>query len=106
MGVNVRVCMFDLTNGVMWSNIDPIYWLSKLYICYMATVVHILNGCGLGIDTYHGNQPDKSKLALCKTLVRCNCQLYLSTKTERFNYKTRKTLSKLACCKVCLCFLL
>ena len=35
---------------MMWHNMDPYDWLNKFYSCYMATVVGIVNGCGLGID--------------------------------------------------------
>ena len=34
---------------------DPCDWLNKLYIYYIVTVAIIVNGCGLDIDTHHGN---------------------------------------------------
>ena len=39
-----------ITSGVIWTPYD---WLNKFYSCYMTTVVSIVNGCGLGIDTCH-----------------------------------------------------
>ena len=39
------------TSGMMWHGMDPYNWLNKFYSCYMATVVIIINGHGLGIDT-------------------------------------------------------
>ena len=33
-----------------WHNVDPYNWLYKFYGCYMAIVVIIANGCGLGIS--------------------------------------------------------
>ena len=42
-----------ITSGVMWCDIDSRHWLNKFYSCYMATVVVIVNGRGLGIDTRH-----------------------------------------------------
>ena len=41
-----------LTSAVIWT---PCNWLNKFYSCYMATVVGIINGYSLGIDTHHGN---------------------------------------------------
>ena len=37
-----------ITSGVIWTPYD---WLNKFYSCYMATVVIIVNGRGLGIVT-------------------------------------------------------
>ena len=39
-------------SDVIWTPYD---WLHKLYKCYMAIVVGIINGYGLAIDTHHGN---------------------------------------------------
>ena len=39
-----------ITSGVLWT---PYVWLNKFYSCYMATVVVIVNGRGLGIVTHH-----------------------------------------------------
>ena len=38
-----------ITSGVMWHDVDPLRLLNKFYSCYMATVVIIVNGCGLDI---------------------------------------------------------
>ena len=38
--------MLLITSGVIWTLYD---WLNKFYSCYMATVVVIVNGCGLVI---------------------------------------------------------
>ena len=37
-----------ITSGVMWRDVDRI-WLVRFYSYYMATVVGIVNGCGLCI---------------------------------------------------------
>ena len=39
-------------------------WVNKIYCCSMATVVGIVDECGLSIDTHHGNYPNKSKPVL------------------------------------------
>ena len=39
-----------ITSGVIWTTND---WLWKFYSIYMATVVVIINGRGLGIDIRH-----------------------------------------------------
>ena len=41
-----------ITSGVIWTTHN---WLNKFYSCYMGTIVIIVNGHGLGIDTRHGN---------------------------------------------------
>ena len=41
-----------ITSGMIWTLYD---WLNKFYSCYTATLVNIVDGCGLGIDTRHGN---------------------------------------------------
>ena len=56
-GVCVCLCVcppprLSITNGVIWTPYD---WLNKFYSLYVPTVVSIINGCGLGIDMYHGN---------------------------------------------------
>ena len=43
-------------------------WLYKFYSFYMAAVVGISNGRGLRIEVHCKNQPNKSKLLLCKLL--------------------------------------
>ena len=45
------------TSGVIWIPYD---WLNKFYSCYMATVVVIVNGRGLGIGTRRRHKPHKS----------------------------------------------
>ena len=44
-----------ITSGVMWRDMDPIRLVNKFYSCYMAIVVVIINGCGLGIDMRHSH---------------------------------------------------
>ena len=44
-----------ITSGIMWRDMDPYNWLNKSYSYYMAIVVIIVNGRGLGIDTLCGN---------------------------------------------------
>ena len=49
--VCVCVCVFPplrllIISGIIWTSYD---WINKFYSCYMATVVVIVNGCGLGI---------------------------------------------------------
>ena len=46
-----------ITSGMMWCDIDPYDWLNKFYSCCMATIVHMLNGHGLGIDMHHETNP-------------------------------------------------
>ena len=52
----VCVCVFVftprliITSGVIWT---PYHWFNKFYSCYMATIVVIVNGRGLGIGTRH-----------------------------------------------------
>ena len=41
-----------ITSGVIFTLYD---WLTKFYSCYMATVISIVDGRGLGIDTCRGN---------------------------------------------------
>ena len=40
-----------ITNGMICMIWIPYDWLNKFYSCYMAIVVVIINGRGLGIDT-------------------------------------------------------
>ena len=42
--------MLLITSGMMWTSND---WLNEFYTCYMATVVIIVNECGLGNDMHH-----------------------------------------------------
>ena len=50
--VCVCVCLLPrllITSDVMWTSYN---WLNKFHSCYMGTVVSIINGCGIGIDTH------------------------------------------------------
>ena len=40
-----------ITSGVMWHDMDPIRLIKQVLHLYMATVVVIVNGRGLGIGT-------------------------------------------------------
>ena len=40
-----------MTSGMMWPDMDLMRLVNKFYSCYMATVVVIVNGCGLDIGT-------------------------------------------------------
>ena len=58
----------------------------------MAAIVDIVSRRGLRIEAHRRNQPNKSKLALYKPLLRLYShlkQLYVSNKTKRFSYKGR-----------------
>ena len=55
-----------ITSGVMWHDIDPIQLLNKFYSCYMAIVVVIGNGRGLGIDMHHSHQPTNTPFTLSR----------------------------------------
>ena len=46
-----------LIDHIVWTPYD---WLNKFYSCYMASVVIIPNGCGLGIGMHRRHQPHKS----------------------------------------------
>ena len=50
--VCVSTTRLSITSGMIWTSY---YWLNKLYSCYMATLVGIVDGHGLGIDTYSKN---------------------------------------------------
>ena len=57
VGMHTCVCLRPrllITSGMMWHDMKPYDWLNKFYSCYMAIVVSIVNGCGLGIDTRRG----------------------------------------------------
>ena len=52
--VSVFVCqppMLLITSGVMWRDMDPMRLVKQVLQLYMATVVIIVNGRGLGIGT-------------------------------------------------------
>ena len=56
----------------------------------MAAIVGIVSRRGLRIEAHHRNQPNKSKLALYKPLIRLYShlkQLPISNKMKRFSYK-------------------
>ena len=56
----------------------------------MAAVVGIVSKRGLRIEAHHRNQPNKSKLALYKPLLRLYSHLkqpYISNKMKRFSYE-------------------
>ena len=56
----------------------------------MAPIVNIVSRRGLRIGVRHRNQPNKSKLALYKPLLRLYSHLkqpYISNKAKRFSYK-------------------
>ena len=40
-----------ITSGVIWRDMNLIRLVKKFYSCYMATIVVIVNGRGLSIDT-------------------------------------------------------
>ena len=51
MHVCVCVCLHPrllITSGMIWTSYD---WLNKFYSCYMATIVIIVIGRGISIDT-------------------------------------------------------
>ena len=52
-----------VTSGMIWTPHD---WLNKFYSFYMAVMVSIISRRGLGIEVYRRNQPNKSKLVLCR----------------------------------------
>ena len=55
----------------------------------MAAVVGTISRHGLSIDAHHGNQPNKSKLALYKPLIQFSSGLkwlYISNKLKHFSY--------------------
>ena len=60
--VCLRVCVFVcvpvprllITRGMMWCNMDPIYWFNNFYSCYMTIIVGIVNGDGLCINMHEG----------------------------------------------------
>ena len=58
VSVCVCVCLPSrllITSGVTWRDMDPIWLINKLHSCYMEIVAITINGCGLDIDTCHGN---------------------------------------------------
>ena len=55
-----------IASGLIWTLYD---WFNKFYSFYMAAVVIISSGCSLRIKVCRRNQPNKSKLVLCKPLL-------------------------------------
>ena len=58
--VHVSTPRLLITSGKICTPYD---WLNKFYNFYVATLVGVV---GLSINACHGNQPNKSKLALFK----------------------------------------
>ena len=72
---------------MIWTPHD---WLNKYYSFCMAAIVDIVSRRGLRMEVRHRNQPNKSKLALYKPLLRLYSHLkqpYISNKMKRFSYK-------------------
>ena len=79
--------MLLITNGMMWTPYD---WLNKFYSVYVVAVVGIISRRGLSIDEHHKNHLNKYTLALYKPSIHFNSSLkwlYISSKTEYFNYR-------------------
>ena len=56
----------------------------------MAAIVGNTSRCGVTIEARHRNQPNKTKLVLCKASIHSNSylkQLHITNKTERCSYK-------------------
>ena len=78
--VCLRVCVclpsrLLITSGVIYTPYD---WLNKFYSCYMANVVIIVNGRGLGIDArrtyiklFCGVSMPRDDIQLMQKMVRC-----------------------------------
>ena len=66
---------------------DTYDWLNKFYSFYLPAVVSTVCRRGLSIDAHCKNQPNKSKLALCKALIHFNSRSYRSKKTVCISYK-------------------
>ena len=91
----VRVCgqvrlllRLLMTRCVIWHDIKPVWWLNKYYNFYMAAIVGIVRRRGFTIEAHHVNQPNKSKLELCKPWIHFNShlkQLCISHKMEHFS---------------------
>ena len=67
----VCMCMYMcvrllIISGMIWTPYD---WLNKFYSCYMAAVIIINDGRGLGVEVHCKSQPNKSKLSLYKLLL-------------------------------------
>ena len=55
----------------------------------MSAIAGIDIRCGLTIEVYCGNQPNKTKLVMHTALFHVNSQLYISNKMEHFSYRGR-----------------
>ena len=66
--VCVCVCVCSAPRLVIASSMIwiPYDWLNKFYSFYVGAIVGIVSRCGLTIEACCRNQPDKSKLAVCK----------------------------------------
>ena len=100
LSVCVCVCVCPLsrlllTSGVMWHDMNFIWLVEQTLQVFMAAVISIVSRYGLINDPHHRNQPNKSKLALCKPLLLLQQSFYISNKMEHFNYKSK--------CGVCVC---
>ena len=72
-----------ITSGAIWTQYD---WLNKFYNFYITAIVSIVSRYGLTIEACHSNQPNKSKLTLCKPLLHFNRRLkQLYIKVTRWN---------------------
>ena len=40
-------------SGLMWCDIDPMWFANKFYGFYMAALVSIVSGCGLSIHAHY-----------------------------------------------------
>ena len=72
---------------MIWTPYD---WLNKYYSFCIAAIVDIVSRRGLRIGARHRNQPNKSKLAMYKPLLRLYSHLkqpYISNKTKCLSYK-------------------
>ena len=55
-----------ITSSLIWTAHD---WLKKFNNFYIAAVVGVISRPGIRIETCNRNQPNKSKLTLCKLLL-------------------------------------
>ena len=79
-----------ITNGVIWHDIKPIWLVIQALQVYMAAIVNVVSRCGLTIEVCCRDQPNNSKLVLCKPWIHFYnhlIQLYLSNKMEHFSFK-------------------
>ena len=68
----------------------PIWLVKQVVQPYTAAVVGIVSRHGLRIEVHRRNQPNKSRLALCKPWIHFNSllkQLYISNKVRCVSYK-------------------